>query len=246
MANISMERFQAIVDEVSNQDGTTLEYRRGVSCLATLLLIELSSSEASSSDTERKGYWKGKQMDRWIYAECSECGTVHDAPSNFCPHCGVPMISKELKMPPVIKFNGMMSGGVVTVIGDTPLVIGERILEKRLDNNEGIAFVRRTNIDGIFDYGLEQTEDNYFGHKAGYIWSSRASAMNKVLDVALVEICYKTKNSSMYSSCAIDVPHLIRLLENTEYEVVTEPRVKESDVYYDVKRKKGETENGER
>lgn len=32
--------------------------------------------------------WIDHQEGRWIYAKCSECGTVHDVKSNFCPSCG--------------------------------------------------------------------------------------------------------------------------------------------------------------
>jgi rubrerythrin len=38
-----------------------------------------------------RGKWIDHQEDRWIYAKCSECGTVHDVKSNFCPNCGADM-----------------------------------------------------------------------------------------------------------------------------------------------------------
>jgi len=38
-----------------------------------------------------RGKWIGHQEGRWIYAKCSECGTVHDVKSNFCPNCGAKM-----------------------------------------------------------------------------------------------------------------------------------------------------------
>lgn len=187
----------------------------------------------------KKGYWKGKQMQRWIYAQCSECNTVHDVPSNFCPSCGAEMISKELKMEPEnkIQFKGMVNG-CPAFVGTQKLEFNkERAIEKRLDNNEGIAFIRLANIDGFATYGLEQTREYEYGHGPGYIWASRATVMNKVFDVALVDVLYKTENSSTYSSCAIDVAHMLELLEGTEYEVITEPRVNGEDVYYDVKRR---------
>lgn len=187
----------------------------------------------------KKGYWKGKQMQRWIYAECSECGTVHDVPSNFCPSCGIEMVSKELKMAPEnkIRFNGMVNG-CPAFIGTQPLQFNkERAMEQRLGNNEGIAFIRPANLDGFATYGIEQTRGHECGHGAGYIWSSRATVMNKVFDVALVDVLYKTENSNLYSSCAIDVAHLVELLEGTEYQVDTECRVDGEDVYYDVKQR---------
>ena len=38
-----------------------------------------------------RGKWIDHQEGRWIYAKCSECGTVHDVRSNFCPNCGADM-----------------------------------------------------------------------------------------------------------------------------------------------------------
>ena len=34
------------------------------------------------------GKWMKHQEGRWIYAKCSECGSVHDTQSNYCPSCG--------------------------------------------------------------------------------------------------------------------------------------------------------------
>jgi hypothetical protein len=38
-----------------------------------------------------RGEWIDHQEGRWIYAKCSECETVHDVRSNFCPNCGADM-----------------------------------------------------------------------------------------------------------------------------------------------------------
>ena len=38
-----------------------------------------------------RGNWIDHQEGRWIYAKCSECCTVHDVKSNFCPNCGADM-----------------------------------------------------------------------------------------------------------------------------------------------------------
>lgn len=42
-----------------------------------------------------RGEWIDHQEGRWIYAKCSECGTVHDVKSNFCPNCGADMREQE-------------------------------------------------------------------------------------------------------------------------------------------------------
>lgn len=43
---------------------------------------------------EKVGHWIDHQDDRWIYAKCSECGTVHDTRSNYCPNCGSRMMQE--------------------------------------------------------------------------------------------------------------------------------------------------------
>ena len=45
--------------------------------------------------TERIGHWIDHQEDMWIYAKCSECETVHDTQTNYCPNCGARMEESE-------------------------------------------------------------------------------------------------------------------------------------------------------
>lgn len=189
---------------------------------------------------EKKGYWKAKQMQRWIYAECSECGTVHNVPTRFCPDCGIEMLSKELmaeQPTPKIQFQGIVNGCPAFVGTEKLEFKKERAIEKRLDNNEGIAFIKLANMEGFATYGIEQTKEYDYGHGPGYIWASRATVMNKVFDVALIDILYKTENSSTYSCCAIDLVHLMELLEGTDYEVDPEPHVTADDIHYNVKKR---------
>ncbi len=47
------------------------------------------------AEVNRAGYWVDEKEGRWIYAACSECGTVHDTRTNFCPSCGARMIESE-------------------------------------------------------------------------------------------------------------------------------------------------------
>ena len=44
---------------------------------------------------EKTGDWIDHQLDRWIYAKCSKCGSVHNVRSNYCPSCGARMIPRE-------------------------------------------------------------------------------------------------------------------------------------------------------
>lgn len=45
----------------------------------------------------KRGKWIDYQQGQWIYAKCSECETVHDVRSNFCPSCGADMRSEPPK-----------------------------------------------------------------------------------------------------------------------------------------------------
>lgn len=38
------------------------------------------------------GKWLDHQIGQWIYAKCSECNTVHDVRSKYCPECGARMV----------------------------------------------------------------------------------------------------------------------------------------------------------
>ena len=43
----------------------------------------------------KTGHWIDHQEDRWIYAKCSECETVHDTQTNYCPNCGAKMVEPQ-------------------------------------------------------------------------------------------------------------------------------------------------------
>ena len=43
---------------------------------------------------EKVGHWIDHQEDRWIYAKCSECETIHDTRTNYCPNCGSRMMQE--------------------------------------------------------------------------------------------------------------------------------------------------------
>lgn len=43
----------------------------------------------------KTGHWIDHQEDKWIYAQCSECETVHDTRTNYCPNCGCLMVEPQ-------------------------------------------------------------------------------------------------------------------------------------------------------
>lgn len=49
----------------------------------------------------KTGHWIDHQMDRWIYAKCSECKTIHDVKSNYCPNCGADMRENNENQPTI-------------------------------------------------------------------------------------------------------------------------------------------------
>lgn len=59
---------------------------------------------------------------------------------------------------------------------------GQQILE------DGDILFYKEYADSTYTYGLIQSRDNYHGHDKGYIWSSRASVINKVFNLNLVDI----------------------------------------------------------
>lgn len=134
-----------------------------------------------------------------------------------------------------MRFDFMGKDGMLRITGEEKLTTIGRVMEKT--ESDGTYFIKNTNIEGIFDYGFQQNKEDYFGNPAGYVWSSRAGVMNKLFDVALVEICYKQEGSYSYRSCAIDLAHLEPILEGTEYEIQWEPVVDETDVCYRIKKR---------
>ena len=68
---------ETITEPRNDMDKTTIEACKGA--------IELLEQESKT------GHWINHQDGRWIYAKCSECETVHDTQTNYCPNCGAKM-----------------------------------------------------------------------------------------------------------------------------------------------------------
>lgn len=134
-----------------------------------------------------------------------------------------------LKLDNVRNRNGFFE---VFITGDEKLTRGDVVLSKI--TGDGEIFIRATNIEGIFTYGCKSLKDDYWGHKAGYIWSSRVGVMNQEFDVALMECYYKTADENSYICCAIDLAHLEAVLEDTEYRInyIPDLHFTEKEPYY--------------
>lgn len=112
-------------------------------------------------------------------------------------------------------------GNNIYLIGDEKLESKEECLS-RVEGDSRL-FVRRTSIEGLYQYGSEQLCDEYMGHGKGYIWASRASVMNKAFDLALTEAYYKSEGSYSYQCCAIDLVRYEDMLNEAGYEFIREP-----------------------
>ena len=123
--------------------------------------------------------------------------------------------------------------GTVYLTGSEDLFSEEISNKKQLE--DGYIFVRKTNIPGIFTYGLCQTRNEYYGHGPGYIWASRASVMNKELDCCFYEACYRKEGTITYRTCAVDLVRLEDFLKEAGYEVDFTPIVSDTDVNFRVK-----------
>jgi hypothetical protein len=67
------------------------DYARHAIAKGPNVLEYLDEVPAADSRPVVRGKWIDYQQGRWVYAKCSECETVHDVRSNFCPNCGADM-----------------------------------------------------------------------------------------------------------------------------------------------------------
>ena len=129
----------------------------------------------------------------------------------------------------MLRIKEISKSGTIYLIGDVDLRSEGEVLSAV--DREGRFFVNKTNVEGIFTYGIQNTKPDCFGHDVGYTWSSRSSVMNKVFDVALIDVLYDT-SGYCFRTCAIDLAHLEPLLEDTEWKIDWEPRVDHTDITY--------------
>lgn len=68
----------------------------GYECKASDVFTDIAENRLSTWISEipsiqpkpKTGHWIAHQEGRWIYAQCSECGEIHNTASNYCPSCG--------------------------------------------------------------------------------------------------------------------------------------------------------------
>ena len=140
----------------------------------------------------------------------------------------------------MLKLEAIRPNGNIYIIGQADLK-SEGILHQTPSNNDAsLVFIERTNVPGIFKYGVKQLFDDG-EHGPGYIWHSRASVMNQYFGCALIDIYYKKEGSLFYQTCSIDLAHLEPLLEGTRYIIDWMPcEVTDTDVKYRVIKEAGD------
>ena len=83
--------------------------------------------------------------------------------------------------------------------------------EQILSNEGDTAFINKFE-DGTYSFGIIQGDYYSMGHRKGYIWSSRASVMNKIFGTDIMEVGIKLPNEEGYFSRAVDIKTLKKIL----------------------------------
>ena len=109
----------------------------------------------------------------------------------------------------------------------TQVLPGHVVGSKLVENNAYELYYQKTNIEGLYLYGCKQLYDGW-DHKAGYIWSSRASCINKNFDTMLIPVRFNG------TYCAMDA-NILKPLVELYYNNRCEIKVKENsrcDLWY--------------
>lgn len=80
-----LKALSAKIDELEKRDAKADVILGLATAMSVVKLME-------GEPAEKVGHWIDHQEDRWIYAKCSECETIHDTRTNYCPNCGSRMM----------------------------------------------------------------------------------------------------------------------------------------------------------
>lgn len=95
---ISREAAETLMCDACKYDCTPHKRASGQSLITAddcYHLRDLYNIPAADVQEVRHGHWVAYMESRWIYAQCSCCGSVHDVKSNYCPTCGAVMDESE-------------------------------------------------------------------------------------------------------------------------------------------------------
>lgn len=89
------ERMSALKDVLQKHYGlrepTSQWVTHMLDILGTIVEDEYGCGYADGKEKVSYGQWIDHQQGSWIYAKCSECNTVHDTKTYYCPNCGAKM-----------------------------------------------------------------------------------------------------------------------------------------------------------
>ena len=97
---------------------------------------------------------------------------------------------------------------------------------------DGELFVKDTNIEDVFTYGFKTLSPDVWGHPAGYVWTSRASVMNRTFNLSLIDVYCKFEDNYHYTTCAITLDKLNELLNEANQNVNITINYTEEDTTY--------------
>lgn len=82
-------------EDYDYEENNISEYRSVGDVSDILAIIDKYRSESEGikalEQEPKTGHWIEHQEGRWIYAKCSNCGTLHNTQTNYCPTCGFAM-----------------------------------------------------------------------------------------------------------------------------------------------------------
>lgn len=87
----TIEKLNRLCDRVCQYSKAQRKYMCGACPLGDAFTVIEDDIPAADVRSVKRGKWIDYQQWQWIYAKCSECETVHDVRSNFCPSCGADM-----------------------------------------------------------------------------------------------------------------------------------------------------------
>ena len=110
--------------------------------------------------------------------------------------------------------------------------VGERQF-KITEDRKYKLFYQPTNIEGVYYYGCIQLKDDY-DHKAGYVWSSRASVINKAFNLDLID-CIVDYMGVFAISADTAAKKLSETYAEKKIDKIVSPKLcweRDEDVYY--------------
>ena len=109
-----------------------------------------------------------------------------------------------------------ISGDRYYISCDEPIQKKNKIFSTVVDGGTRELFCGYTNIEGVYYYGCKQLVADY-DHGAGYVWSSRASCINKQFGTHLTEVILN--GTALWAMDINTLKELVSQYTNKDYSV---------------------------